>query len=49
MTYRFWIQTNAGEVVSWTGLSESQAKLMNGQAERSLSWAGVNAFGWEKE
>lgn len=46
MTYRFWIQTNKGEVVEWKGLTEQQAKRMNAQAERSLSWVGVNAFGW---
>lgn len=44
--YRFWVQTKGGEVVEWTHLSERQAKLMHGQAERNLNWAGADSFGW---
>lgn len=47
MKYRFWIQTNAGQLVEWTGLSEQQAKRLNSLTDKTVAWSGVNSFGWE--
>lgn len=46
-SYRFWIETNDGQVTTWSRLTLAQAKGMN-HVTRTYTPDNVIRYGWEE-